>query len=122
VAGLLRSVIARFRYSLDTYFVCLSLLHKIKFQIPHSRARLLAAALLLLAAKVHEFRTPRFSDLLLWGEHLFAPADLVQAEADLLIHFAFRVPVLLAPQTLIELEIEVARLEKLLFETNTNFQ
>jgi hypothetical protein len=84
-----------FRYSLDTHFVCLSLLAKIKFQISINRVKLLTAALLLLAGKVHEFRTPKFTGILSWLEHDFKKTDLIRAEAELLLHFNFNIPVTL---------------------------
>lgn len=69
VGYMLKLAVLRFRYSLDTYYVCLSLLGKIKFQICPKKARLISAAVILIAGKVHEFRTPKFIDLLNWGEH-----------------------------------------------------
>jgi hypothetical protein len=67
VASLLKFAIRRFKYSADTYLVCLTMLNRLKFEIPQGKVRLMASALLLIAAKVHEFRTPKFFELLEWS-------------------------------------------------------
>jgi len=38
-----------------------------------------------MAAKVHEFRTPKYSDLVAWGNYNFSRAELAILEAQLLI-------------------------------------
>jgi hypothetical protein len=43
------------------------MLNRLKFEIPQGKVRLMASALLLIAAKVHEFRTPKFVELLEWS-------------------------------------------------------
>lgn len=90
---LLKIAIYRFKYSADTHLVALSILALLKFQIPQGKLRLFSASLLLIAAKVHEFRTPKFVDLLQWGEHEFGSGDLVRAEAEILQKIGFRIPV-----------------------------
>jgi hypothetical protein len=72
----------------------------------------MVAALLLLSAKVHEFRTPRFMDVIRWGGEQFNSQDLITAEAELLMYFGFRVPVVLEVKNERELGLEVKRLEK----------
>lgn len=68
-----------FKYSLDTYLVCLKILNSLKIDIHSTKIRLTAATVLLIAAKVHEFRTPKFVDLVRWGEFEFRSQDLVTA-------------------------------------------
>lgn len=46
-----------------------------------------------MAAKVHEFRTPRYSDLVAWGNYNFSRAELATLEGQLLIEFNFKIPV-----------------------------
>jgi hypothetical protein len=58
---LLKQVHARLRYGLDTLLVGLMLLKRVDFYVGEAKATLLVAALLEIAAKVHEFRTPQFS-------------------------------------------------------------
>lgn len=69
--ALLKQAHSRFRYGLDTLLACLMLLKQINFEVEESKGRLLVAALIMIAAKVHEFRTPQFSALNIWGEFSF---------------------------------------------------
>jgi hypothetical protein len=71
------------------------MLAQLKFEIPQGKTKLIASALLLIAAKVHEFRTPKYVELLKLGEHEFGSGDLTTTEAWLLGKLGFRVPVVL---------------------------
>lgn len=51
------------------------------------------AALVMMIGKVHEFRTPNTTDLIIWGQFAYTKAELIAAEAQLLHYFEFRVPV-----------------------------
>lgn len=53
VTTLIKYAIHRFKYSIDTYMVCLTMLINLKFEIPQGKVKLMASALLLIAAKVH---------------------------------------------------------------------
>ena len=53
VTTLLKFAVYRFKYSIDTYMVCLTMLIHLKFEIPQRKVKLMASALLLIAAKVH---------------------------------------------------------------------
>lgn len=79
IVFLLKDITMRFKYSLDTYFVCLSLLSRINSKIPENRLRLMVAGLVLLSGKVHEYRTPRFMDMIRWGGEHFSNEDLIMA-------------------------------------------
>jgi hypothetical protein len=110
----LKLILNRFKYSLDTYHVCLSMLAAINFEIAAEKAKLIASAILLIAGKVHEFRTPKFVDLLRWGAHEFGSGDLVQAEFELLKMMEFKVPVVFKITGLEAIREENERLEHLL--------
>ena len=68
-------------YGQDTYLACLRLLDKLKFQIPTPKVKLVAAAAIGLSAKVHEYRTPKFSDLMHWGCQELNDEELTLQEA-----------------------------------------
>ena len=55
------------RYGIDTLMVSLLILKKIEMKVEEGKEKLLAATLLETAAKVHEFKTPKFKDLLIWS-------------------------------------------------------
>ena len=93
------------------------MLAQLKLDPQPDNTRLLVAALLLLAAKVHEFRTPKFLDLIQWGGHEFGTRDLVRAEAELLLRLDFKVPVSFPEVSLRFIELETAQLEAQLLAT-----
>ena len=60
---------------------------------------------------MHEFRTPQFMELTVWGEYSFGKEELVAAEGQLLIHFGFKVPTALNLSSIKEAQVAVAQLE-----------
>lgn len=107
---LLKQVHSRFKYGLDTLLAALMLLKRINFEVEESRGKLLAAALLMIAGKVHEFRTPQYLDLAIWGSYAFGKNELIAAEGQLLIHFGFKVPTALNLNSLEEAKINIAKI------------
>jgi|694.fasta_scaffold49772_3 hypothetical protein len=95
------------------------MLATINFEITTERTKLIASAILLIAGKVHEFRTPKFVDLLRWGAHEFGSGDLVLAEFELLKMMEFKVPVVFKISGLEAIREENERLENLLFPITT---
>ena len=108
---LLKQVHSRMRYGLDTLLVSLLLLKQIEFRVDLGKEKLLAAALLEIAAKVHEYRTPQFSQLSIWGDYSFGREELVAAEGQLLIHLNFNVPAVLSCRSLKEADLAVRKAE-----------
>lgn len=90
--------------------------------IPERKLKLVAAAVLLIAGKVHEFRTPKFLDLLKWGEYEFKSSDLVATEAQVLAMLDFRVPVAFKCCNIKAIEQEVEKLESKIHSQNLLFQ
>ena len=64
---LLRQAHRRFKYGLDTLLACFVLLDKIAFKIEERKERLLVSALVSICGKVHEYRTPQYGELAIWG-------------------------------------------------------
>lgn len=108
---LLKDIVARFHYAPDTYLVCLRLLESVRSPIVEERLRLTLATVVLVAGKVHEFRVPKFLQLMQWGGQQFGVGELVVGEAEMLAACGYRVPVSLPP-SLSEMEQEIDRLER----------
>ena len=64
---MLRNLNNYLSYGIDTYLVCLQLLARIKMPLRTNKNALIAAGLMLIVGKVHEYRTPRFSEMVAWA-------------------------------------------------------
>ena len=59
------------RYGLDTLLASLMILEKMEFKLNEGKERLIAATVLQTSAKIHEYKTPTYSQLIAWGSHSF---------------------------------------------------
>lgn len=109
---LVKQVHRRLRYGSDTLLVALLLLRQVRFEVEEGRERLMAAVLVAMAGKVHEYRAPEFQSLSAWSAFSFRREELVAAEGEMLLYFGFRVPAVLGCSTLAETRGAVRKLEE----------
>jgi len=62
---------------------------------------------------VHEFRTPKYFDLMNWSHHEFSSQLLTSAEAEILLLFNFKVPILEENYTLKMVEEKINEIESI---------
>ena len=105
---LLRQLQTKLRYGADTLLTALMLLKQIG-SLPVGQERLIATALIVMAGKVHEYRTPQYSDFSLWANFSFSREELVQTEGNLLILLGFKIPAVLNCRSLQEVAEAIAK-------------
>lgn len=76
---MLKELILQHNYRLDTYLACLKTLERMSGFFEHTQCRLMAIAILLSVAKLHEFRTPKYLNLLRWANCAYSTAELTVA-------------------------------------------
>ena len=117
MVSLVRNLNEHMGYAQDTYLACLRLLQQLKFQTasmanPTPSPKLVAAATVALTAKVHEYRTPKFTDLMVWGSQEFSHLELTLQEGLLLQQIGYAVPAVLECETMKEMQRTIENLER----------
>ena len=68
---LIKDYIVKARFGPDTYLASLKVLRKLKFGGNLCAWKMIAAAIVSITAKVHEFRVPNYDQLIKWGKKSF---------------------------------------------------
>ena len=68
---MIKDYIVKGRFGPDTYLASLKILRKIKFGGNLYAWKMIAAAIVSISAKVHEFRVPNYEQLIKWGKKCF---------------------------------------------------
>ena len=90
----IRDLIRKANFGLDTYLASLKILQKMSFSGCHALCRVVAAAIVSIVGKVHEYRVPKYRELIIWGMQTFSEANILKTEGEILKGINFEVPIL----------------------------